>query len=234
MRARNFVGGMAVTGARRFRRRLSFAALTCCLLLCFKLIWFSLMAPSAGSRGAGDAGADVAMRRAYLLHRVANEQFGTGDMPSIVASPYREELAIATLSMTTVALTNLSFIHPSDRVANRDAVRVMLSRILSSVIRRYDVIWWGEDGPTDLVSGPLIFGLSPSATGFAMGGAALWNDQGTLTGLLRTAEMVGSSVSFGGRRWYLFAPLPGDAVVLAARTMTRWDSRFVGLRPPHS
>jgi hypothetical protein len=85
----------------------------------------------------------------------------------------------------------------------------------------------GRSGPSDLVSGPLIFGLSPSASGFAMGGAALWNDGDTLTGLLRTAEMVGSSVSFAGRRRYLFAPLGGDAVVLAARTMTRWDARFV-------
>ena len=85
----------------------------------------------------------------------------------------------------------------------------------------------GRTGPTDLVSGPLIFGLSPTATGFALGGAALWNDEAVLTGLLRTAELVGSTVSVGGRRRYLFAPLPGDAVMLAARTMTRWDTRFV-------
>jgi len=384
--------------ARRFLRLLRFTALVIGVLLCAKWAWFYGMAPS----GAADARNDVAMRRAYLIDRVANGKFGTADMPSVVASPYREELAIATLSMTTVALTNLSFSHPDDLRANRDAVRVMLSRALSSEIRRYDIIWWGEDaidslegpnghvgylghlnlmlgcffllggedaelqrlfqrvsatlarrlaqsgsytaesfpgwtytadnvvvilslrlhdlthepayadlirrwlafsqesmldadtgmlryhvsqsgqpsgtargvlqawnsmwlplideqfgrdqyrkmrrnllarsafggfaaireypagrsGPTDLVSGPLIFGLSPSATGFAMGGAALANDQGLLTGLLRTAEVVGSTVSFRGKRWYLFAPLPGDAVVLAARTMTRWDTRF--------
>jgi hypothetical protein len=50
------------------------------------------------------------MRRAYLVDRVA----------------------IATLSMATVALTNLSFINPEKRVANRDAVQVMISRVLSS------------------------------------------------------------------------------------------------------
>ncbi len=43
----------------------------------------------------------------------------------------------------------------------------------------------------------------------------------------RSAELVGGTVSFGGRRWYLLAPLPGDAVILAARTMTRWDDRFI-------
>jgi hypothetical protein len=363
-----------------------------------KLIWFYLMLPSESSQTA-----DIGARRAYLMQRVASEHFGTGDMPSMVASPYREELAIATLSMTTVALTNLSFTHPDERVANRDAVHVMLGRILSSEIRRYDLIWWHEDaidslegdqghvgylghlnlmlgcyfllggddealrtlfqkvsatlarrleasgsyhaesfpgwiytadnvivilslrvhdlamkpqyaelirqwlafskeklldpetgmlryhvshsgqaagtargvlqawnsmwlplidedfgrdqysrmrrylrahgtltgldaireyppgrsGPTDLVSGPLVFGLSPAATGFAMGGAALWNDREMLTGLLRTAELAGGTVSFGGQRRYVLAPLPGDAVILAARTMTRWDSRFV-------
>ena len=361
------------------------------------------MAPSQDGQDAAEARADLAMRRAYLLHRVASQKFGVADMPSLVASPYREELAIATLSMTTVALTNLSFIAPGERIANRDAVRVMLDRVLSDEIRRYDVLWWGEDaidslesanghagylghlnlmlgcyfllggedaslrelfgrvsttlarrleasgsfhaesfpgwtytadnvivilslrlhdqtihrahedlirrwlefsraklldtdsgmlryhvsrtgqaagtargvlqawnsmwlplideefardqyqrmssnllahsafanfaaireypagksGPTDLVSGPLIFGLSPTATGFAMGGAAYWNDQPTLAGLLRTAEAVGSTWSFGGHRAYVFAPLPGDAVMLAARTMTRWDRRFL-------
>jgi hypothetical protein len=39
--------------------------------------------------------------------------------------------------------------------------------------------------------------------------------------------MVGSTVSFGEQRRYLFAPLGGDAVILAARTMTRWDARFI-------
>jgi len=60
-----------------------------------------------------------------------------------------------------------------------------------------------------------------------MGGASYWNDQHTLAELLRTAEAVGSTGSFAGRRRYLLAPLPGDAVMLAARTLTRWDRRFV-------
>jgi len=380
-------------------------ALAVGLLALGKWAWFVAMAPPVNGQDAAEARADLTLRRNYLLKRVASADFGVTDMPWIVASPYREELAIATLSMTTAALTNLSFAYPEQRVANRDAVRVMLDRVLSSEIRRYDVIWWGEDaidslagdqghagylghlnlmlgcyfllggedaplhelfdrvsatlarrleqsgvwhaesfpgwtytadivvvilslrlhdmtgepayaelirhwldfsrgelldpdtgmlryhvspaghaagtargvlqawnsmwlplideqfgrdqyqrmknnllahaafgdfaaireyppgqsGPTDLVSGPLFFGLSPTATGFAMGGAAYWNDQPTLAGLLRTAETVGSTVSFAGGRRYLLAPLPGDAVMLAARTMTRWDRRFVAV-----
>ncbi len=355
------------------------------------------MAPSPGA--ANDA--DLSQRRAWLLRNVATKTFGPGDISSLIKSPYREELAISSLSMTTVALTNLAFRRPQDVAASRDAVRVMLDRMLSEDVRRYDVLWWGEDaltslggekghagylghlnlmlgcyfllggddedlrrlgrrvsdtlarrieasgvlhiesfpgriytadnvvvvlslrlhdlageprygelinrwlgfvrerlvdadggmlryyvtstgaagtsrgvlqawnsmwlplidepfardqyarmkrqilsrsavgnftavreypqgqpGPTDLVSGPLMFGLSPTATAFAMGGAAYWQDDETLTGLLRTAELAGSSVSFNGRRRYLFAPLTGEAIILAARTMTRWDDRY--------
>ncbi len=386
----------------KLKRRLSIAAWILGWCIAVKLAWFAAFAPARSGYDVADS-QDLAMRSAYLVHRVANEQFGVGDMPFMVASPYRQELAIATLSMTSVALTNLSFRDPANVAGNRAALKVMLSRMLSDEIRRYDVLWWGEDaidslagdkghagylghlnlvlgcyfllggddasfrdlqervsaalarrlersgsyhaesfpgwvytadnvvvilslrlhdmtaeplyagliarwldfsrknlvdpgngmlryhvsasghaagtsrgvlqawnsmwlplidaqfaldqyermgrtlvahsafgnfaaireypagrdGPTDLVSGPLIFGLSPTATGFGMGGAAHWNDQAGLAGLLRTAEMAGFTWSFGGRRRYLFAPLLGDAIILAARTMTTWDGRFL-------
>ncbi len=78
----------------------------------------------------------------------------------------------------------------------------------------------------DVDSGPLVLGISPSATGFVLGDATL-RDRPERDGLLRTAELVG--FSFGGR--YLTAPLVGDAIVLAAKTMTRWRSLSA---PPHS
>ena len=392
-----------MTRWQKIRRRQYPFGLVLGVLLSCKLAWFWWMAPPSTGQDAAEARSDLAMRRAYLLERVVNPKFGVADMPYIVRSPYREELAIATLSMTGVALTNLSFREPGDLAANRDALRLMIGRALSGEIRQYDIIWWGEDaidsldgdrghagylghlnlmlgcyfllggedaslrelftrvsaslarrleasgywhaesfpgwiytadiviviqslhlhdltqeplyvdlfrrwlafsrerlldadtgmlryhvspagqaagtargvlqawnsmwlplidqdfardqyqrmnrlllarsafggfaaireypegkeGPTDLVSGPLVFGMSPTATGFAMGGAAHWDDQATLAGLLRTAEMAGGTWSFGGRRAYLFAPLSGDAVILAARTMTPWDRRFL-------
>lgn len=388
----------------KLKRRLSFVAWALCLCVASKLVWFEIFAPSRSGYDATNS-RDLAMRGAYLVQRVASDQFGVDDMPMMVASPYRQELAIATMSMTSVALTNLSFRDPIHAAANRDAIKVILSRMLSDEIRRYDVLWWGEDaidslsgdkghagylghlnlalgcyfllggddsamrdlqervsdalarrlersgsyhaesfpgyiytadnvivilslrlhdmtaepryagliagwldfsrknlrdhgsgmlryyvsasgeaagtargvlqawnsmwlplidaefardqyermddalvahsafgnfaaireypagrsGPTDLVSGPLVFGLSPTATGFGMGGAAHWNDRVQLAGLLRTAEMAGFTWSFGGRRRYLFAPLLGDAIILAARSMTNWDTRFVSM-----
>jgi hypothetical protein len=84
----------------------------------------------------------------------------------------------------------------------------------------------GVDRPGDVDSGPLVFGLSASATGFAMAGPALGNDEGVARKLRLTAETVG--VSWGGR--FLFAPLVGDAIVLATSTATPWTDVF--LSPP--
>lgn len=391
-----------MTRIRKLGRVLRVPLLTIIALGLVKMAWFAWAAPAAAGAAIDVKDPDVSARRDYLLGRVASESFGVADMPSAVASPYREELAIATLSTTSVALTNLAFRDPAQRQRSRDAVRRMLGRLLSDEIRRYDVLWWGEDaidsldggnghvgylghlnltlgcyfllggddpemralfakvsaalarrleasgsfhaesfpgwtytadnvvvilslrlhdlvnepryaelvsrwlaftraklldpagmmryhvtrsgaaagtargvlqawnsmwlplideafardqyermkskllahawfghfaaireyppgetGPTDLVSGPLIFGLSPTATGFAMGGAAYRDDRETLAGLLRTAEVAGFTVSFSGGRRYLTAPLLGDAIILAARTMTPWDARFV-------
>jgi hypothetical protein len=94
----------------------------------------------------------------------------------------------------------------------------------------------------DVDSGPLVFGLSPSATGFAMAGPALAGDSRRAGALQRTAEVVGVtgvSVRLGPdprasdplvHRRYLFAPLVGDAIVLATSTATPWTDRFLSSR----
>jgi hypothetical protein len=78
----------------------------------------------------------------------------------------------------------------------------------------------GVEATGDVDSGPLVFGVSPSATGFMLGAARLAGDEARVSGLLTTAELVG--VSAGGR--YLLSPLVGDAITLAAKTLTRWPA----------
>lgn len=75
----------------------------------------------------------------------------------------------------------------------------------------------GTEGGGDVDSGPLVAGISPSATGFVLADATL-RSRPERAGLLRTAELVG--VSWSGR--YLTSPLVGDAIVLAAKTRTTW------------
>lgn len=72
----------------------------------------------------------------------------------------------------------------------------------------------------DVDAGPIIFGLSPSGTSFGIGCATYFKDRRVRNRLLRTAEIVGHSVSWGGCRHYLLAniALVGEAITLAMRT----------------
>ena len=72
----------------------------------------------------------------------------------------------------------------------------------------------------DIDAGPIVFGLSPSGTGFAIGTATMCNDSKFRKQLLRTAEIAGSTVSYNGKSHYLLAnvALVGEAIMLAMRT----------------
>jgi hypothetical protein len=85
----------------------------------------------------------------------------------------------------------------------------------------------GQAGRGDVDSGPVVLGLSPSGTGFALAGAVHRGDTGLLSELLFTSELVGSTVDLRGRRRYLLAPLVGDAILLAMKTAIVWDDRYV-------
>lgn len=84
----------------------------------------------------------------------------------------------------------------------------------------------GVEREGDVDSGPLLFGLSPSGTGFALAGPAFTNDEAALNARLTTAELAGTSIGAEHRR-YLLAPLVGDAITLATRTAAPWTRRFV-------
>jgi hypothetical protein len=80
-------------------------------------------------------------------------------------------------------------------------------------------------------SGPVIFGLSTSATGFAFAGARLNKDIAFLNALSFTSEVAGFSFQYKNRRRYLLSPLVGDAIMLGMKTATRWDDRFIEMSP---
>ncbi len=79
----------------------------------------------------------------------------------------------------------------------------------------------------DVDSGPLVRGSSPSATGFAIALAKRAGDQERTGRLLATAEWAGMSFAWSGKKHYLFAPLVGDAIVLAAKSARAWDVRYL-------
>lgn len=367
-----------------------------------KGFWWRALSISAADLLVNNTEKDLLERRRFLLNRVARHDFGPKDIPAVIASPFREELAISTLSMTTFALTNLAFIYPDTQFESKHAIKRMIEAMLTDQIRHFEVLWWGHDplsdlqstkgsigylghlhlmlgcyrllggdsefdnlyteiseelarrmraspslhietfpgtiftadntiliaslkiydlihgpiyhelverwvdytkqhlldretglvvyyvnmdgspngtprgvlqawnsiwlpiidkqfaksqydiskalladeltnfklggfreyprgitGPTDIISGPIIAGISASATGFIIAGARWWEDTDYLDSLLRTTELVGSTVSVNGQRTYLFSPLVGDAIVLATMTVTEFDNRFI-------
>lgn len=72
----------------------------------------------------------------------------------------------------------------------------------------------------DIDAGPIIFNLSPSGTGFAIGCATSLNDMEFRKQLLKTAEIGGSTIRWFDSSHYLLAntALVGEAIVLAMRT----------------
>ena len=88
----------------------------------------------------------------------------------------------------------------------------------------------GRSGGGDIDSGPLCFGLSLAATGFAVAGARLIEDAELLEKFLFTGETAGFTWQWAGRRRYLTAPLVGEAVLLAAKTLVRWENHGKRIR----
>ena len=85
----------------------------------------------------------------------------------------------------------------------------------------------GVNKEGDVDSGPLIFGLSPSGTGFSVAGALFFKRELVLNELLFTSEAAGFTVHWGKERSYLLAPLVGEAIMLAMKTVRPWDKRFI-------
>ncbi len=73
-------------------------------------------------------------------------------------------------------------------------------------------------GVGDIAAGPLIFGVSPTATGFALGGARLFDDRRRFVSLYRTAHLAGTPSKRGNRRVFVTGGPLGNAIMLAMCT----------------
>ncbi|WP_212816600.1 hypothetical protein [Polymorphospora rubra] len=81
----------------------------------------------------------------------------------------------------------------------------------------------GTDLPGDVDSGPLILGMSASASVVALGDAVLFGDRRTAAALSGLAETTGFAVESGGQRRYLGGLLPvGDAFLVWSLTADGW------------
>lgn len=97
-------------------------------------------------------------------------------------------------------------------------------------IREYPA---GVEGSGDIDSGPVVFGVSVSATGFALSSAKLHGDSSLFTQLFRTTDFWGVPMQRPhGQRYLSGGPL-GNAILLAMTTATwKWQQHCQKARKP--
>lgn len=80
----------------------------------------------------------------------------------------------------------------------------------------------------DIDAGPVVYGISPSGTAFAIGAATFLGDWELRQKLLNTASLAGGNVTSGKYRHYRLAEimLTGEAITLAMRTMVDFFPEF--------
>jgi len=91
----------------------------------------------------------------------------------------------------------------------------------------------GVDGSADVDSGPLVAGVSLSASAVAAGSARLYGDRELAAALAGTMESLGLPLTWGGRKRYAFGLVPvGDAFIAWSMGARRWTAGAPPLNPP--
>jgi len=124
----------------------------------------------------------------------------------------------ARASGSALAAFFLSF---GEREVSRELFAAIRSRTAGSIIgfgfvREYPADSSG--GHSDIDSGPLILGVSPSATGFCVAGSRTFGDGDLFVRLYRTAYLLGAPVSRHDRRLFVTGGPLGNAIMLAMFT----------------
>ncbi|HEU4403741.1 MAG TPA: hypothetical protein VFS43_00375 [Polyangiaceae bacterium] len=88
----------------------------------------------------------------------------------------------------------------------------LVTRLGFGAIREYPA---GVEGGGDVDSGPVLFGVSVSATGFALASARLAGDEDAFVALARTARLFGVPREAGGALRHASGGPLGDAILLA-------------------
>jgi hypothetical protein len=128
-------------------------------------------------------------------------------------------LGPARASGTAIAVYFLSFVDDDRARALFGAIEHQRASFLGfGGIREYPS---GVDGSGDIDSGPLLFGVSPSASAFALAGARLYGNHGLLSELMRTASLAGIPIETEGRLRFATGGAIGNAIVLALLTARR-------------
>jgi hypothetical protein len=134
-------------------------------------------------------------------------------------------------SGTALAAYALSFVDKDLSLRLFEALRRAQTSLFGfGAVREYAP---GHEGAGDIDSGPVVLGVSVSATGFSLAAARLHGDEPMFTALYRTADLFGVPVDRpSGRRFLSGGPL-GNAILLAMTSAGwTWQSRCKKRRSP--
>lgn len=109
------------------------------------------------------------------------------------------------------------FLEPADADLSRQLTASLDHRRFLGFggIREYPA---GVRGMGDIDSGPVLFGVGVSATGFGIAAARLHGDAAGYRALVRTATLFGLPVPMRGGQWHLTGGGIGNAIMLAMLT----------------
>jgi hypothetical protein len=143
--------------------------------------------------------------RSGLLYQAINARDGR---PADAARASGTALAALLLSYGERQLSRELYLATRDRCAD--------SLLGFGYVDEYSIGSTGGRGDVD--SGPLLFGISPSATGFCLAGARMFGDRLQFVSLYRTAHLTGVPVTRGGSRVFVTGGPLGNALLLAMLT----------------
>lgn len=161
--------------------------------------------------------------RAALALRARFVDAGSGLFTQAADATTGRPLSEPRASGTAISVYFLSFASPSGGAA------AALSSDLFEALRRSQRAAFvgfggvaeyppGVGGSGDIDSGPVLLGVSISATGFALAGARMYGDRPLFTELYRTARLFGVPVDRGEGRRFMSGGALGNAILLAMMT----------------
>lgn len=120
-------------------------------------------------------------------------------------------------SGSALAVYFLSFGRPEQSKALYDAMRTTMRRELLGfgAMREYPP---GTEGAGDIDSGPVVLGVSISATGFSLAGSRIHDDLPTFTDLWATTVLFGAPVDVEGAHHFALGGPLGDTMMFALLT----------------
>lgn len=120
-----------------------------CLAIIILFICLKIASVFWNTRGNGDFDSersDILGRRNYLVEKlVTTPEEVLEEMPSVIGPQFQGEWALYSCSMLSAALVNISQIYPDTKGENILYIERLIDIVISSEIRQYDTMRWGED-----------------------------------------------------------------------------------------